>query len=111
MNILYIHRTQGKGVEGVHIWSIIDSFKKLGHKVNVISPGKENDIKCKSKSDSNQQRSKANISFSHRVFHFFSRNVPEILFEIAEIIYNIFALRDLKQFFKKEKIQPGYFRF
>ena len=38
MNILYHHRTQGKGGEGVHIRGVINGLRKLGHNVLIISP-------------------------------------------------------------------------
>ena len=36
--ILYHHRTQGQGVEGVHIRGMVDSFRKLGYEVDIVSP-------------------------------------------------------------------------
>jgi len=36
--ILYHHRTQGRGVEGVHIRGMVDSFRKLGYEVDIVSP-------------------------------------------------------------------------
>jgi glycosyltransferase involved in cell wall biosynthesis len=38
MNILYHHRTQGRGGEGVHIREIVTAFQEMGHQVTVISP-------------------------------------------------------------------------
>ena len=38
MKILYHHRTQGGGAEGVHIREIVTAFRSLGHEVNLISP-------------------------------------------------------------------------
>ena len=38
LNILYHHRTQGRGAEGVHIVSIVHALEKLGHRVTVLSP-------------------------------------------------------------------------
>ncbi len=37
MNILYHHRTLGDGAEGVHVASMIDAFRALGHEVRVAS--------------------------------------------------------------------------
>jgi glycosyltransferase involved in cell wall biosynthesis len=37
-NILYHHRTQGRGGEGVHIREIVTAFQEMGHQVTVISP-------------------------------------------------------------------------
>ena len=38
LNILYHHRTQGRGAEGVHITSIVKALNELGHNVKVLSP-------------------------------------------------------------------------
>ena len=38
MNILYHHRTQGRGAEGVHIMSIVNALESLGHDVTLLSP-------------------------------------------------------------------------
>ena len=38
MDILYHHRTQGTGAEGVHIAYIIKGFRDLGFDVHVVSP-------------------------------------------------------------------------
>ncbi len=37
MNILYHHRTLGDGAEGVHVSSMVDAFRALGHDVRVTS--------------------------------------------------------------------------
>lgn len=38
MKILYHHRTQGDGAEGVHIAEIVSALKELGHEVSVVCP-------------------------------------------------------------------------
>ena len=37
MDVLYHHRTRGKGAEGAHIKGIVTAFRKLGHKVTLSS--------------------------------------------------------------------------
>ena len=36
LNILYHHRTQGRGAEGVHITSIVRALQAMGHSVTVL---------------------------------------------------------------------------
>jgi glycosyltransferase involved in cell wall biosynthesis len=38
VNILYHHRTQGGGVEAVHIRGIVDGLRAMGHAVQVVGP-------------------------------------------------------------------------
>jgi hypothetical protein len=38
MRILYTHRTQGVGAEGVHIMGMVDAFKELGYTVEMDGP-------------------------------------------------------------------------
>ena len=65
-SVLYFHRTKGEGVEGVHIWSIIQSLRDMGYHVDVISPdGKQ----CQN--NDNESNVKANVkgkSFSKKLY-------------------------------------------
>ena len=45
MDILYHHRTQGTGAEGVHIAYIIKGFRDLGFDVHVVSPNDADPVK------------------------------------------------------------------
>jgi putative intracellular protease/amidase len=45
MDILYHHRTQGTGAEGVHIAYIIKGFRDLGFNVHVVSPNGADPVK------------------------------------------------------------------
>jgi putative intracellular protease/amidase len=45
MDILYHHRTQGTGAEGVHIAYIIKGFRDLGFDVHVVSPNGADPVK------------------------------------------------------------------
>ena len=38
LRILYHHRTQGRGAEGVHIASIVGALSAMGHQVTVLGP-------------------------------------------------------------------------
>ncbi len=93
-NILYIHRTQGKGVEGVHINGIINGLRDKGNQVDIISPAEEG------LADSPSGRLKIILKF-----------IPEILFEIMEISYNFPAYRKAKKLVSASKVSFIYERF
>ena len=55
MNILFHHRTRGKGAEGVHIRGVTKGLRDLGHNVSILSlPGAEPETEVPTKSDTYQ---------------------------------------------------------
>ena len=38
LRVLYHHRTQGRGAEGLHVASIVRALQAQGHQVTVVSP-------------------------------------------------------------------------
>mgnify|MGYP000409076231 CR=1 FL=1 len=80
--VLYHHRTQGKGVEGVHIRSVIDALRAEGVKVDILSlPGADPYATPKAMSPTAQAR-----PWMKGVAY-----LPEPLFELAETAYNLVA--------------------
>lgn len=80
--VLYHHRTQGKAVEGVHIRGITDALRAEGVSVDILSlPGADPYSTPKALSPTRQAR---------RWMRLFA-GMPEPLFEIAEIAYNLVA--------------------
>lgn len=101
MKILYLHRTQGKGVEGVHIQEMVRAFQCLGHKVDILSPaGLNND------STRDERRETRNIIHS-----IISRILPEFGFEILEIFYNFIALIRMEKLLGQKKYDLIYERY
>lgn len=83
MRILYHHRTQGKGGEGVHIREVVKALRALGHEVEVLSPPgvdifAEENPACAAKG-----------SAAARCIKWFCRHVPQLFFECMEIGYNL----------------------
>jgi glycosyltransferase involved in cell wall biosynthesis len=76
MRILYLHRTQGQGVEGVHIRGMVDAMREAGHEVVILGPpgtapyGPSPEVVTR--------------GLSAR----FARYAPELLFEFAEMAYD-----------------------
>ncbi|MFA5014854.1 MAG: glycosyltransferase family 4 protein [Actinomycetota bacterium] len=106
MNILYHHRTQGKGGEGVHIREITNALKDLGHTVIVVSPPAI-DIFAEITAQS-QNPKKTGLA---NMWDWISRNLPQLVFELVEICYNISAYYKLKQALKKNRIDFIYERY
>ena len=80
--VLYHHRTQGKAVEGVHIRSITDALRAEGVTVDIISlPGADPYSSPKAMSPTQQARK----------WMGWVNRLPEPLFELAELAYNLVA--------------------
>lgn len=97
MNIVYIHRTKGKGVEGVHINEITRQLTATGHRVEMVSPIDRVEDDARDKVQGN--------GFS------FSRNVPELLFEFLEIAYNWLGYRKLSRLSRRYAVDLIYERY
>lgn len=85
LNVLYHHRTQGTGVERVHIMGVVDAWRKRGHRVDIVSPpGVDPD-------------NPAPVPGSTRSMSlgWLARRVPRVCFEFMEIVYNLFAVGSL----------------
>lgn len=86
LNILYHHRTQGRGAEGNHIVSVVTALRQLGHHVTVLSPPGVDPF---SKNTVPVDKAKTKVGGMSWVWRFVSRHFPNWLFEITEIFYNI----------------------
>ena len=87
LKILYHHRTQGRGAEGVHIVSIVHALEKLGHEVTVLSPSGVDPLKAAG--DAPVDKSQVTTSGLQTLWTWISKHLPNALFEVAEILYNI----------------------
>lgn len=104
MHILCLHRTQGQGVEAVHIWGIANGFKNLGHKVTVVSPaGAHTTQPLRAVSTAGKSR--------RPLFTFISQHTPEFAFELAEMAYNFLAWRGLNKCAADQPVDFLYERY
>lgn len=85
-HILYLHRTQGRGVESVHILGIVNAFRALGCKVDICAPGGLSQDGAAESSHAAQGRTRG------QYFSTLSRYTPELVFELLEMLYNLVAL-------------------
>jgi glycosyltransferase involved in cell wall biosynthesis len=109
LNILYHHRTQGRGAEGVHITSIVKAMEDQGHTVKVLSPHGIDPMK--NAGNAPVDKSEVKTSGIDSIWKFISKNLPNFLFEFAEIVYNIPALRHLEKELSSKKYDLIYERY
>jgi len=104
LKILYHHRTQGKRVEGVHIREVIKALEHLNHEIILVSPPGIDPF-C------DAEPSKRNISKLSNFWSFLSDHLPQVFFELLEILYNIVAIRNLVNILKNDNIHFIYERY
>jgi glycosyltransferase involved in cell wall biosynthesis len=105
MRVLYHHRTQGTGVEAVHIMGIVSALKGLGHRVKIVGPpGTHPEISHAACADNHQGALTA-------TWRFISDHAPEVLFEILEIGYNLFSFLRLFKLLRADKVDVIYERY
>jgi glycosyltransferase involved in cell wall biosynthesis len=108
MHILYHHRTQGRGAEGVHIASMIQAFKDLGHLVTILSPPGVDPLTVIGQKPLDKSDSKT--SGIDKMWKYISRYSPQIFFELLEIFYNFVAILRMKKIMTAVKIDFIYER-
>jgi len=104
MNILYHHRTQGGGAEGVHIREIVTAFRALGHEVELVSPPGVDPF-------SEDHTQKSVKSTEGTLLKRFASSFPQIMFEFMEIGYNLYAYFRLKNAVSIKKYDLVYERY
>lgn len=102
MRILYHHRTLGDGAEGIHIQSIVNCLKDLGHEVRVVSlVGEKTEFRTSQKARESKWDKIKNV-------------IPRPVYELAEIAYNLKGKAMLMQAirdFKPDVIYDRYAHF
>jgi len=109
MRILYHHRTQGRGAEGNHIVSIVGALRALGHHVDVMSPPGVDPFDPASTIPVDKAKTQTRGWSS--VWKLMSRKLPNWLFEIAELGYNIPAYFRLRKTLKTGKYDLLFERY
>ncbi len=75
--ILVLHRTQGHGVEAVHLRGMVDAMRDAGHRVELLGPPGADPYAAPGPA--------GRPSLAAR----FARRAPELLFELAEQAYDL----------------------
>lgn len=105
MTILYHHRTQGTGIEGVHIMGMVTGFRNLGHLVKIIGPP---GIDPESHSQFSPRHHQGSLRILWKLI---CEHVPEVFFEFLEILYNFYSFFRLLIFLKANKVDFIYERY
>jgi glycosyltransferase involved in cell wall biosynthesis len=96
MKILYHHRTRAEDAQGIHIAELVKAFRELGHQVNIVSLVGRN-VAADGKDTTSWHQ------------HF--QRLPNWLYEIIALSYNIYGLWLLACSIKKEKPDLIYERY
>lgn len=109
LNILYHHRTQGRGAEGTHITSIVRALEEDGHRVTVVSPPGVDPLNPANSAP--VDKAKVQTGGMQSVWKWLSRHLPNGLFELAEIAYNVPAYWRLRKVLRSERFDLVYERY
>jgi glycosyltransferase involved in cell wall biosynthesis len=109
LNILYHHRTQGRGAEGVHISSIVHALRAMGHDVTVISPPGIDPLDPAQSAPVDKAR--VRTEGLQTLWKVISKFLPNFLFELAEILYNVPAYRRLNAVLAERRFDLIYERY
>jgi len=114
MNILFHHRTRGRGAEGVHIRGVVKGLRELEHKVFILSlPGadpEEEELAVSSKVIDKAEAKVKQKSFLSKLTNL-TQYVPEFVFEWIELFFNAVSYFRLRREVKKHNITCIYERY
>lgn len=118
MNILFHHRTRGRGAEGVHIRGVVKGLRELQHKVFILSlPGADpedeelaepKEIEVNSKESTTEKIE--NKSFLSKLTSL-TQHVPEFVFEWIELFFNCVSYFRMRREVKQHNITCIYERY
>lgn len=85
--VIYVHRTQGRGVEGVHMRGVAEGLRTRGYDVDFVGPGDP---------ATGTVRGAPAAGTGAFLKGLVSKHAPEVLFEAAEMGYNWAAAAQLR---------------
>ena len=109
LRILYHHRTQGRGAEGLHITSIVRALEAQGHQVTVVSPPGIDPLDPANSTP--VDKAAVQTRGLQSLWKAISRHLPNALFELAEIAYNVPAWVRLQRELKRTRYDLVYERY
>jgi glycosyltransferase involved in cell wall biosynthesis len=109
LRILYHHRTQGRGAEGLHVASIVRALSAMGHELHVVSPPGIDPLDPGSSAP--VDKAKVKTSGLQSLWKGLSRHVPNALFELMEIAYNLPAWLRLRRELRAGRYDLVYERY
>jgi glycosyltransferase involved in cell wall biosynthesis len=84
MKILYVHRTAGTRVEGVHIREMVRAFEALGHEVRLVNPPG-----CDPMRSAEPKEERIPSNGLRDLIRKLPRCLPAWIFEIFEVLYSL----------------------
>ncbi|MBV9085824.1 MAG: glycosyltransferase family 4 protein [Acidobacteriaceae bacterium] len=109
MHFLYHHRTAGRGAEGNHIMALVDPLERAGHTVTIVSPPRVDPRKTAGHVPLDKGASRGR-GFS-AVWHWISNSAPQVIFEMAELAYNLYASVALAAVIRRKRPDVYYERY
>ena len=88
MQFIYHHRTMGRSSQAMHIRSLVEALKADGHEVTIVSPPGVDPLKAAGLMPFLRGRDRAN-GFQ-RIWKYISCECPQFVFEVFELLYNLF---------------------
>lgn len=111
MNILFHHRTRGRGAEGVHIRGVVKGLRQLNNNVDILSlPGAEPEAE-ETNTSTEQVKQAPTKKSSFSILSDLTKHVPEFVFEIFELAFNLIAVIRLRKAVKEKNINLIYERY
>ncbi|GLX78198.1 glycosyl transferase family 1 [Thalassotalea insulae] len=109
MNILFHHRTRGKGAEGVHIRGVTKGLRQLGHQVSILSlPGAEPETEEDQSAKKQIPPKKSGLVASLTNL---TKYTPEFVFELIEILFNIISAFRVRKAVNETNAEMIYERY
>ncbi len=88
MQFIYHHRTMGRSSQAMHIRSLVEALKADGHEVTVVSPPGVDPLKSAGMMPFLRKEDRARGL--QRLWKYISCECPQFLFEVFELLYNLF---------------------
>tara|TARA_R110000764_G_scaffold156139_2_gene244085 strand:- start:13 stop:1206 length:1194 start_codon:yes stop_codon:yes gene_type:complete len=111
VNILFHHRTRGRGAEGVHIRGVVKGLRQLNNNVDILSlPGAEPEAE-ETTTATEQVKQVPTKKSSFSILSELTKHVPEFVFELFELAFNLIAVIRLRKTVKEKSIALIYERY
>ena len=88
MQFIYHHRTMGRSSQAMHIRSLVEALKAAGHEVTIVSPPGVDPLKSAGIMPFLRKADRARGL--ERVWKYISCECPQFVFEVFELLYNLF---------------------
>jgi glycosyltransferase involved in cell wall biosynthesis len=88
MQFVYHHRTMGRSSQAMHIRSLVEALKADGHEVTIVSPPGVDPLKSAGMMPFLRKEDRARGL--QRIWKYISCECPQFVFEVFELLYNLF---------------------